>query len=38
MEQYEARTADRCEKGKGCCVLRVLEVEYVLHPKNISSG
>ena len=28
MEQYEARTADRCETGKGCCALMVLEAEY----------
>jgi hypothetical protein len=27
MEQYEARTADRCETGKVCCALRVLEAE-----------
>ena len=27
MEQYEARTADRCEQGKGCCDLRILEAE-----------
>ncbi len=28
MEQYEARTADRCERGKGCCALRIIEAEY----------
>jgi len=28
MEQYEARTADRCETGKWCCALMVLEAEY----------
>ena len=27
MGQYEARTADRCEEGKGCCALRILEAE-----------
>src|SRR5258705_13237076 len=27
MEQYEARTADRCDIGKGCCALRILEAE-----------
>ena len=27
MEQYEARIADRCEVGKGCCALRILEAE-----------
>ena len=27
MEKYEARTADRCEEGKGCCALRILEAE-----------
>ena len=27
IEQYEARTADRCETGKGCCALRILEAE-----------
>src|SRR5258706_3170450 len=27
MEQYEARVADRCEVGKGCCALRILEAE-----------
>ena len=25
MEEYEARTADRCEIGKRCCALRILE-------------
>jgi hypothetical protein len=23
--QYQARVADRCEVGKGCCALRILE-------------
>jgi hypothetical protein len=27
MGEYEARTADRCEAGKDCCALRILEVE-----------
>ena len=27
MEQYEERIADRCEVGKGCCALRILEAE-----------
>ena len=27
MEQYEARIADRCEVGKGCCALRILEAD-----------
>jgi hypothetical protein len=27
LNQYEARTADRCEIGKGCCALRILEAE-----------
>ena len=27
MEEYEARTADCCEVGKGCCALRILEAE-----------
>ena len=27
MEQHEARMADRCETGKGCCALGVLESE-----------
>jgi hypothetical protein len=25
MEQYQARVADRCEVGKDCCALRILE-------------
>ena len=27
MEEYEARTIDRCEVGKGCCALRILEAQ-----------
>ena len=27
IEQYEARIADRCEVGKGCCALRIFEAE-----------
>jgi hypothetical protein len=27
MENYEARTADRCEAGKRCCAFRILEAE-----------
>ena len=27
MEQYQARVADRCEVGKNCCALRVLEAQ-----------
>ena len=27
MEEHEARTADRCEVGKECCTLRILEVQ-----------
>jgi len=27
IQEYEARTADCCETGKGCCALRILEVQ-----------
>jgi hypothetical protein len=27
MEQYQARVADRCEAGKDCCALRILEAQ-----------
>jgi len=27
MQEYETRTADRCETGKDCCALRILEVQ-----------
>ena len=27
IEDFEARTADRCEAGKNCCALRILEAE-----------
>ena len=27
MEHYQARVADRCEVGKGCCALRILEAQ-----------
>lgn len=27
IEEYEARIADCCEVGKGCCALRILEAE-----------
>jgi hypothetical protein len=27
MEEYEARTVDRCEAGQGCCALHILEVQ-----------
>ena len=29
MEQYEARIADRCEVGKGCCTLQILEADDI---------
>jgi len=28
MEEHEARTVDRCEVGKGCCALRILEAQH----------
>jgi len=27
IERYEARTADKCESGQGCCALRILDAE-----------
>jgi len=27
MERYEARKADKCESGRGCCALRILDAE-----------
>jgi len=36
MEQYEARTADRCGTGKECCALRVLEAECDSGTRNQS--
>ena len=27
MEEYGTRTADRCETGKDCCALRILEAQ-----------
>ena len=27
MEEYKARTIDRCEVGKACCALRILQAE-----------
>ena len=27
MEHYQARVADRCEVGKSCCALRILEAQ-----------
>ena len=27
MEHYQARVTDRCEVGKGCCALRILEAQ-----------